>query len=89
MLSCWMCGSATRPAADWSCWRSCATMTRFAGVRVVMHTSEDWGAIGAEVNRLGVDAFVAKPADPDRLMAAIVGLPPIQAPRPLADSLVA
>jgi DNA-binding NtrC family response regulator len=44
-------------------------------VRVVLHTSEPWDEICADASRLGLSAFVNKPAAPRSLLHAVTRRP--------------
>jgi DNA-binding NtrC family response regulator len=48
-------------------------------VRVVLHTSEPWDEICADAGRLGLAAFVAKPAEPRSLVRAVTRRPSLVA----------
>ena len=49
------------------------------GVRVVLHTSEPWDEICADADRLGLAAFVPKPAEPRSLVRAVTRRPSLVA----------
>ena len=48
-------------------------------VQVVVHTSEPWDEIGRDADRLGLAAFVPKPAEPRSLVHAVTRRPSLVA----------
>ncbi|HUP75472.1 MAG TPA: response regulator [Acidimicrobiales bacterium] len=49
------------------------------GVHVVLHTSEPWDEICCDADRLGLAAFVPKPAEPRSLVHAVTRRPSLVA----------
>ena len=48
-------------------------------VRVVLHTSEPWDEICSDADRVGLAAFVPKPAEPRSLLRAVTRRPSLVA----------